>query len=177
MRPAPLRTLVFTLLAALGAGACGEVEIKPDSKSGEDFERAGAKQLFLDKLTDDFISFERGDATDWKFLKVPAKGILKVVVFWDTKSVRSITEVRDRFGVMLMNFTHSPELEKDSLEFPVEPGTHFVRRAKLAGVAASSLARAAQAPWQTAPIILASGCDCGHHPRVARLHEISLRSP
>jgi len=127
MRPAPLRTLVLTLLAALIAGACGEVEIKPDSKSGEDFERAGAKQLFLDKLADDFISFERGDATDWKFLKVPAKGILKVVVFWDTKSVRSITEVRDRFGVMLMNFTHSPELEKDSLEFPVEPGTHFVR--------------------------------------------------
>jgi hypothetical protein len=127
MRPAPQSFLPLAVAAALGAVACGEVEIKPDSKSGEDFERAGAKQLFLDKLADDYISPEKGDATDWKFLKIPSKGILKLVVFWDTKSVQAITEVRDRFGVMIQNFTHSSELEKDELEFPVEPGTHFIR--------------------------------------------------
>lgn len=121
-RPSSLILLAFALPLA-----CGEVSIKPDSRSGPDFEKAGALQLQMNKLTDDFVDGGQGDNTDWKFLKVTAKGILKLVVYWDSKNVDSMVEVRDRFGVLLQNFTHSAELEKDEIEFPVDPGTHYVR--------------------------------------------------
>ena len=107
--------------------ACGDVEVKPDSRSGEDFERAGATQIFFDKLLDDFLDGANGDNTDWKFMKVPAKGFLKVTVFWDNKEVDAEVEIRDRFGVIVQSWQHSRELEKDEQEMKVEPGTHFVR--------------------------------------------------
>lgn len=120
------RSLPLALVLALAAG-CGDVEIKPDSRSGEDFERAGATQLFFDKLTDDYVDGAQGDNTDWKFMKVPAKGFMKVTVFWDNKDVDGQVEVRDRFGVIVQQWTHSKELEKDEQEMKVEPGTHFLR--------------------------------------------------
>jgi len=109
------------------AAACGDVEVKPDSKSGEDFERAGAQQIFFDKLADDFLDGANGDNTDWKYIKIPAKGFLKVTVFWDNKDVDAKVDVRDRFGAILQNWTHSKELEKDEQEMKVEPGTHFIQ--------------------------------------------------
>lgn len=123
MRPrAPLAVLASLLFAA-----CGVEEVKPDSASGPDFERAGALELFLDKLTDDFIDAAGGDSTDWKFFKIREKGILTLTVYWDNKDIRSIIDVRDRFGALLDSRRHSSELEKDVLELKVEPGTHFVR--------------------------------------------------
>ena len=116
-----------SVLATLAVTGCGDVEIKPDSKSGEDFERAGAAQLFFDKLTDDYLDGTNGDNTDWKFMKVAAKGFLKITVFWDNKDVDGQVEVRDRFGVIVQQWTHSKELEKDQQDMKVEPGTHFIR--------------------------------------------------
>ena len=115
------------LLPGFVLWACGDVEIKPDSRSGEDFERAGAQQIFVDKLADDYVDGPNGDNTDWKFMKIPAKGILKFTVFWDNKEVDATVEVRDRFGVIAQSWTHSNELEKDEQEMKVEPGTHFIR--------------------------------------------------
>lgn len=116
------------LFVAVLLGACStEDTVKPDSASGDDAERGHAQELFLDKLTDDFIDAEGGDATDWKFFKIRDKGILTLTVYWDNKDVRSIIDVRDRFGALLDSRRHSPELEKDKLEMRVEPGTHFVR--------------------------------------------------
>lgn len=112
--------------AALALVGCS-VEVKPDHASGKDFEKAGAQELFLDKLIDDYISAEEGDNTDWKYFKVKDKGILELTVYWDNKEVRSDIEVRDRFGVILDRRSHSAELEKDRMEMRVEPGTHFVR--------------------------------------------------
>jgi len=121
------RTRLGLYLASALLWACGDVEIKPDSRSGEDFERAGASQLFFDKLTDDYVDGPNGDNTDWKFFKVPAKGFLKVTVYWDTKDVDATAEIRDRFGAIIQNWTHSKEVEKDEQEMKVEPGTHFIR--------------------------------------------------
>jgi hypothetical protein len=116
---------------ALGTAGCGDV--KPDSASGEDFERAGAQELFLDKLTDDYLDAEEGDNTDWKFFKIRSRGILELTIYWDNKNVKSVIDVRDRFGVLIDSRRHSPELEKDRLDLKVEPGTHFVRLASEAG--------------------------------------------
>lgn len=117
-------------LGCLTLLACGSTEIKPDSASGKDFERAGAQQLFLDKLQDDFISAPEGDNTDWKFFKVQEKGFLKLTIFWDDhKDIGSVIDVRDRFGALLDSRRHSGELEKDVIDLRVEPGTHFVRLA------------------------------------------------
>lgn len=125
-----MRRLVI-LAFALGLGgllsACVADEVKPDGASGPDAEKTGATELFLDKLTDDFVHAEGGDATDWKYFKIKEKGILTLTVYWDNKDVRSIIDVRDRFGALLDTRRHSPELEKDVLELKVEPGTHFVR--------------------------------------------------
>lgn len=116
------------VLFALLLGACTtEDTVKPESASGKDAERGNAQELFLDKLTDDFLDAEGGDSTDWKFFKIRDKGILTLTVYWDNKDVRSIIDVRDRFGALLDSRRHSPELEKDKLELRVEPGTHFVR--------------------------------------------------
>ncbi len=119
------------LVVALGLvgliGGCGVEEVKPDGASGPDAEKTGATELFLDKLTDDFVSVEAGDATDWKYFKIREKGILTLTVYWDNKDIRSIIDVRDRFGALLDTRRHSSELEKDVLELRVEPGTHFVR--------------------------------------------------
>jgi len=105
--------------------ACGGAEKKPD----DDGERGGAKELFLDKLTDDFISKDDDDAVDWKFFKIKSRGILRITVYWDSKRIESVIDVRDRFGALLDSRKHSAELEKDVLEIRVEPGTHFVRLA------------------------------------------------
>lgn len=119
---------LLVMIASLGLFACGSTEIKPDSASGKDFERAGAQQLFLDKLQDDYISANEGDNTDWKFFKVQEKGFLKLTVFWDDhKDVKSVIDIRDRFGALLDSRRHSSELEKDVIDLRVEPGTHFVR--------------------------------------------------
>jgi len=118
---------LFGGLATLAGAGCGDVEVEPDGNSGEDFERGGAQQLFLDKLTDDYIDPEGGDATDWKYFKVQTKGILELTVYWDNKDVEAVIDVRDRFGVLLDSRRHSAELEKDKLDLKVEPGTHFVR--------------------------------------------------
>ncbi|MCB9529602.1 MAG: hypothetical protein H6701_14640 [Myxococcales bacterium] len=116
------------LFVAVLLGACStEDTVKPDAASGDDAERGHAQELFLDKLTDDFLDAEGGDATDWKFFKIRDKGILTLTVYWDNKDVRSIIDVRDRFGALLDSRRHSSELEKDKLELRVEPGTHFVR--------------------------------------------------
>jgi len=114
----------FVALALLLMG-CGGAEKKPDG----DGDRGGAKELFLDKLTDDFISAEDDDAIDWKFFKVKNRGILRITVYWDNKRIESVIDVRDRFGALLDSRKHSSELEKDILEVRVEPGTHFVRLA------------------------------------------------
>lgn len=122
------RILLVVALGMVGAlGACTTEEVKPDGASGEDAEKTGAQELFLDKLTDDFVDAEGGDATDWKFFKIRDKGILTLTVYWDNKDIRSIIDVRDRFGALLDTRRHSSELEKDVLELRVEPGTHFVR--------------------------------------------------
>jgi hypothetical protein len=116
------------LFVAVLLGACTtEESVKPDSEAGKDSERGNAEELFLDKLTDDFLDAAGGDATDWKFFKIRDKGILTLTIYWDNKDVRSIIDVRDRFGALLDSRQHSAELEKDKLELRVEPGTHFVR--------------------------------------------------
>lgn len=118
----------FFLLCAFIAVGCGDVEIRPDSRSGADFERAGAQQLFLDKLTDDYVDGPMGDNTDWKYFKVTSKGILELTVFWDShRDVDAVIDVRDRFGVLIDSRRHSGELEKDKMDLKVEPGTHFIR--------------------------------------------------
>jgi hypothetical protein len=124
-----MRVAVFISIAlALGAAGCGSTEITPDSASGKDFERAGAKQLFFDKLQDDFLSAPAGDNTDWYFFKVQEKGFLKLTIFWDDhKTVKSVIDIRDRFGALLDTRRHSAELEKDQIDLRVEAGTHFVR--------------------------------------------------
>ncbi|MCA9545729.1 MAG: hypothetical protein KC583_20750 [Myxococcales bacterium] len=122
--PAALIIALTTLFAATG---CGGGEVKPDSASGDDFERAGAAELFLDKLTDDYVDADKGDNTDWKFFKIRQRGILELTIYWDQKDVRSIVDVRDRFGVLIDSRRHSAELEKDKMDLKVEPGTHFVR--------------------------------------------------
>jgi len=122
-----IRTRLGLYLASALLWACGDVQIRPDSRSGEDFERAGASQLFFDKLTDDYVDGPNGDNTDWKFFKVPAKGFVKVTIYWDSKDVDATAEIRDRFGAIIQNWTHSKELEKDEQEMKVEPGTHFIR--------------------------------------------------
>ncbi len=116
-----------TLWGCALLSGCGGGEVKPDSASGEDFERAGAQELFLDKLTDDYIDAEAGDNTDWKFFKIRQRGILELTIYWDQKRVGSIIDVRDRFGVLIDSRRHSAELEKDKMDLKVEPGTHFVR--------------------------------------------------
>lgn len=113
------------VLVMLWMSACGSSQ--PDWNSGDDFERAGAQELFLDKLTDDYVDAEGGDHTDWKYFKVRSRGILELTVYWDNKHVESNIDVRDRFGVLIASRKHSPELEKDKLDLRVEPGTHFVR--------------------------------------------------
>lgn len=121
--------LVPLLVLGLAVTACGgNVEVLPDSQSGEDFDRAGAQELFLDKLVDDYVDFEGGDATDWKFFKVKAKGILELTVYWDDhRDIESVIDVRDRFGALIDSRRHSDELEKDKLDLKVDAGTHFVR--------------------------------------------------
>ena len=121
-----MRFVWMVALAALVIG-CGDSEVKPDSASGDDFERAGAAELFLDKLTDDYIDAKKGDNTDWKFFKIRQRGILELTVYWDNKNVGSIIDVRDRFGVLIDSRRHSSELEKDKLDLKIEPGTHFIR--------------------------------------------------
>ena len=120
--------LALSALSALTLAGCGSTEIKTDSASGKDFERAGAQQLYLDKLKDDFLSAPEGDNTDWLFFKVQEKGFLKLTIFWDDhKDVQSIIDVRDRFGALLDSRRHSSEVEKDQIDLRVEAGTHFVR--------------------------------------------------
>lgn len=126
----PARKLLLGALALACAAlltACGEVEIKPDSASGGDEERPGAKSLRMETLTDDYISAPEGDNTDWKFVKVDQQGILELTVYWDNREVDAIIDVRDRFGALLDSRRHSAELEKDKIELRVRPGTHFVR--------------------------------------------------
>jgi hypothetical protein len=117
------------LALALLATACGgNVEVKPDSNSGDDYDRSGAQELFLDKLVDDYLDAAAGDSTDWKFFKVKSKGILELTVYWDDhRDIDSIIDVRDRFGALVDSRRHSDELEKDKLDLRVEPGTHFIR--------------------------------------------------
>lgn len=130
---APRRASTAGLLACMGLAlsalaGCGSTEIKPDSASGKDFERAGAQQLYFDKLKDDFLSAPDGDNTDWLFFKVQEKGFLKLTIFWDDhKDIQSIIDIRDRFGALLDSRRHSSEVEKDQIDLRVEAGTHFVR--------------------------------------------------
>ncbi len=123
--PPEVRLTGPCLLALLLLCGC-DIEVKPDSASGDDHEQAGAQQLPIDKLTDDHISADTGDNTDWKFFKVRQRGILELTIYWDNKNVGSSVNVRDRFGVLLDSRRHSSELEKDRLDLRVEPGTHFV---------------------------------------------------
>lgn len=124
-----MRFTVFILIAVgLSAAGCGPAEIRPDSASGKDFERAGAQQLFFDKLQDDYLSASEGDSTDWYFFKVQEKGFLKLTIFWDNhKTIKSVIDIRDRFGALLDTRRHSSEVEKDIIDLRVEAGTHFVR--------------------------------------------------
>ncbi|MFN3202994.1 MAG: hypothetical protein ACE366_31665 [Bradymonadia bacterium] len=118
---------LITACLCLPLSGCGEVEVKPDSASGEDKERPGAKRLRMETLTDDYLSAKEGDNTDWKYVKVEQQGILQLTVYWDNRDVDAIIDVRDRFGALLDSRKHSSELEKDKIELRVKPGTHFVR--------------------------------------------------
>lgn len=113
---------VAILLAVAGCN----VGDKPDSESGKDWEQAGAQELFLDKLVDDYLDYEEGDSTDWKFFKIKTRGLLELTVYWDNKNVGSTVNVRDKFGVLKQSRSHSSELEKDQIDMKVDPGTYFV---------------------------------------------------
>ncbi len=113
------------LLSALLLAAC-DVSTKPDHASGKDWEQAGAQQLFLDKLTDDYVDAEEGDNTDWKFFKLDRRGNLELTVYWDNKDVNSTIVIRDRFAVELARRDRSTQLEKDKIFLQAEPGTHYL---------------------------------------------------
>ncbi len=124
----PAGRLPLLALAAFATACGGNVEVKPDDNSGDDYDRSGAQELFLDKLVDDYIDAKAGDSTDWKFFKVKSRGILELTVYWDDyRDIESIIDVRDRFGALIDSRRHSDELEKDKLDLRVEPGTHFIR--------------------------------------------------
>jgi hypothetical protein len=122
------RTRLGLFLASALLWACGDVEVRPDSKSGEDFERAGAQQLFFDKLD---RRLRRRDERRQHGLEVhegPGQGLSESSrSYWDNKEIDSTVEVRDRFGAIVQSWAHSKEVEKDEQEMKVEPGTHFIR--------------------------------------------------
>jgi len=132
------------IVGALLATACN-VEDKPDSASGEDWEQAGALELYLDKLTDDYLDFEEGDSTDWKYFKIKNRGLLELTVYWDNKHVSSTINVRDRFRVLQQSRAHSSELEKDRIDMRVEPGTYFVEFSTTKGASVYTVEAAFQA--------------------------------
>lgn len=133
--------IVAALLLVLGCN----VGDKPDSASGKDWEQAGAQELYLDKLTDDYLDYSEGDNTDWKFFKIRTRGLLALTVYWDNKNVGSTINVRDRFGVLKSSRAHSSELEKDKIDMRVEPGTYFVEFKSAKGASVYTVEAAFQA--------------------------------
>lgn len=120
----PARLLLVPLLA--GLAGCPEPQrpktFDPDGKSGPDAARANALRLPLDTPVTDFVSFRKGDRTDWKFIEVPParRGSLGVKLRWDDTQSELMMAVFDGLGVEVIQGTPT-DGQRKTVEWSIDP--------------------------------------------------------
>jgi len=91
-----VRTLSIAL--ALLLCACSVEQRRPDWDSGGDHKRDLAKLAPLGRAVTDSVNASKGDHTDWKYLPIPAKGVLKVKVSVDNPKAAATIQFVDALG-------------------------------------------------------------------------------
>lgn len=125
IRPRVLRPLSLPILLAL-AGCPQQPpqrakSFDPDAKSGPDAARANAQLLPLDLPVTDFVSFRKGDRTDWKMIEVPApRGSLSVKLRWDDTQSELMLAIFDGLGVEVIQGTRT-DGQRKIVEWSVDP--------------------------------------------------------
>ena len=116
--PSPSKMLLACagLLAACGGG--------PDQPGDDDFQRHLARQMPMNKVFTDSLTWEGEDRSDWKVFNVSEPGLLKLTVRFDKPDGSCEVYLRDKYGAHMAREvqSNSPRME---LVRRVEPGRFF----------------------------------------------------
>jgi len=114
---------IAVALFGLAASGCGP---GPDGASGGDHERAAALPVPFDQPTDDRVSADEGDQTDWKRFHLDGADQVNIAVYWDDPDVEAAIEVRNVFGNALGRREHTKGEAVDRMSATLEEGDYFL---------------------------------------------------
>jgi len=107
------------LLVACGPGF--------DESTGGDGSRGEAREVKVDKATDDRVSAEQGDNTDWKKFVLDDEAKVTIHFWWDNPSVKVATSLRDELGQKLASLKHAGGQREEVLgPVKLKAGTYFI---------------------------------------------------
>lgn len=115
------------LLALVPWFACGGAE-----RTGDET-RSGAQEIPLGWTVDDKVS-SKDDPVDNKRFSIPQAVPVVISIHWDDPSIRARWRLRDRFGAVVGEVSHTPGSPVDTLpETRLQPGDWFVEVEALKG--------------------------------------------
>jgi len=100
---------------------------RPDWDSGGDHKRDLAKLAPLNRAITDSVNADKGDHTDWKYLPIPGKGVLKIKVSVDNPKAAATIQFVDALGQPLGRERLNGTDMVYGFEEEVEDGKYFVQ--------------------------------------------------
>lgn len=123
---------------AVGGAACGGAAF--DERSSEDAKRGGAVTVPLNAPTDDRLSSEQGDNTDWKVFSLGESAEVTVRVWWDDPRVEGSVVVRSPEARTEVSEAHRMGARRDVIgPLRLAAGDHYIQLQLTAGASVYTL--------------------------------------
>lgn len=116
--------LAAVLPLLLSLGACS-LNLDPNRASGKDGERYTAPGAELNKVYNDSVDYDAGDATDWRLLAIGQQGILTLTCHFDEIDAKTMVHIRDAVGNILAEQAHNGQ-PRQELTAKVDEGKYYI---------------------------------------------------
>lgn len=101
------------------------VQKDPDRNTGDDGTRLEAREMPVDRTVIDNVSYADGDMHDWKYFRVPSKGIMEIIIAFDNANAKGIVIIRDATGMQVSRMEHRAEPRLQTT-FHAEAGIYYL---------------------------------------------------
>ena len=126
-----VRQLVYALVALLAAlssaGSCkpAELDVTTDLPGG-DSTRSNAEEISMGAVVVGTVDTLHGDTNDWKYVTVPAVGVVTIEITFDNHDALGELVVADERGQIISTFQDEKRQLLDKITFKSSPGRYYL---------------------------------------------------